>query len=396
MAHLCIQSVKIDRDLIEGARGCWDPLEGRSRFVHDAFIAGRHAWDQFRNAPRGHARLKHGADARTALRTMVVHGRNHRLSRPDDEELIWYGNLQWWRSDGPPPCWEEFDWLVDYITDHADDETTGDALLALSATSQLGSSANRRLYITTLIHCMCRTRPSRVRYAALRVVLGARVELTRLADNFDASLLDELSRALLTVVRLNDGLTSIASGSRGVLFHYDRDRCYFRLIFALAKDEEWSNRLIRDGHVERCISLVDEVLNNPRASHNFYVAGIFLRIDPSGNHASLSSVKGRWWMLMKGAWSGLSSIIKEDMDTCFELLPDLVSATRQNLPDSDNGESHRELQDLAGDVHLVFGKLQKRRAALGQADCQVDAALPAVQGLYDDLSRQRESRHLAD
>jgi hypothetical protein len=164
MAHLCIQSVKINEDFIKGERGCWDPLEGRSRFICDAFKAGRHAWEQFREAKHAQsdskeALARHKADARTALRTMVVHGRGEHLSRPDDEKLIWYGDWRWWRNEELAPSCAEFDWLVDYVMFQADDETKGDALLALSAIPDLGSSAKRDSYVTTLIHCMGHEHP---------------------------------------------------------------------------------------------------------------------------------------------------------------------------------------------------------------------------------------------
>jgi hypothetical protein len=404
MAHLCIQPVEIHCDLIKGGSGSGKPLEGRGSFVRDAFMAGRLAWYQFRDAQEKYTHLdckeakeaeKHKADVHTALRTMVVHGRDNHLSRPDDEGLIWYGNLRWWRNEGLPPSCEDFDWLVDYVMAQADDETKGDALLALSAIPDLGSSAGRDSYVKTLIHCMGHTERPRIRYAALRVVLDARVELARPANNFAASLLDKLSLALLTAVDPNNGKTIRASDS-DPSFHYDRDRCYFRLIFALTTDGGWRVRLARDGHVERCISLADNVLENSRSSHNFYLAGIFLHIVSSGGDSPSTSLgMDRWRKLVKEAWSGFSFVVKEDMHTCLEVLPALVEATKEHfqglnhgepipgLTDRRNGES--ELNDLTVDVELVLKKLRKRPETPGQEDGPVDA-IQAVQGLYQYLS----------
>jgi hypothetical protein len=419
MAHLCIQSVKINEDLISGERGYWDPLEGRSRFICDAFEAGRRAWEQFRDVEAKsaqldfieawYAELRHKADVRTALRTMVVYGRGEHLSRPDDEELIWYGDLRWSHNDGLAPSCEEFDWLFDYVILQADDETKGDALLALSAIPDLGSSTKQESYVTTLIHCMGHEHP-RVRYAALRV-LDARVELVRLANNPDAPLSDKLSRALLTAVDPNNGWTIRASGGSNPSFHYDRDLCYFRLIFALAKDEEWCVRLIRDGHVMRCISLVDDVLENPRSSHNFYLSGIFLHIVSSGGDSPSTSLgMDRWRMLVKQAWSGLSSVV-EDMHRCLEVLPALVKATKENFqgrnhgeqkpeqPGQNNGEptpglpdrrdGERELKDLIVDVKSVLKKLTEGWETPGQENA-LDGALEVVQDLLKYFGRLDE------
>ncbi|KAG1748223.1 hypothetical protein EDB19DRAFT_1905277 [Suillus lakei] len=115
MAHLCTQSVKIDKYLLWRYLA-WHRWGGRSRFIRDAFMDGRLAYNQLKNAQQEDARRKHKADVRTALRTMVVHGSDYRLSLPDDEDLIWDGDLRWRHSDGLMASCEEFDWLIDYLT----------------------------------------------------------------------------------------------------------------------------------------------------------------------------------------------------------------------------------------------------------------------------------------
>jgi hypothetical protein len=194
MAHPRIQPVKIDEELLAFV---WDfkHRSTRNRFIRDAFMTGRAAYHQLENARLMIAQLKdaqdenarlriarlrnaqpkHRASARTALRTMLVHGQLDRLSRPDDEVLIWNGDLRWHHSDEREAGCEEFDWLVDYLAGDAehriDDETEGDALLALSAMRGLGSSTKRLSYIRSLIRCMSSTRSPRVRHTALRAVL---------------------------------------------------------------------------------------------------------------------------------------------------------------------------------------------------------------------------------
>ncbi|KAG1838911.1 hypothetical protein DFJ58DRAFT_120860 [Suillus subalutaceus] len=146
-------------------------------------MAGRAAYLRLKNPWEGDAKPKLRANARTALRTMLVHGLSSRLSRPNEEELIWRGDLQWRHSDEREPSCEEFDWLIDYLADgrhdadSTDDETEGDALLALSAMHGLGSSTKRRSYIKSLIRCMGSTRPPRVRHSALRAVFEAQEDL---------------------------------------------------------------------------------------------------------------------------------------------------------------------------------------------------------------------------
>ena len=44
---------------------------------------------------------------------MVVYGMSSRLSLPDEQKLIWEGNLEWWKDNGDTPHCEEFDWLID-------------------------------------------------------------------------------------------------------------------------------------------------------------------------------------------------------------------------------------------------------------------------------------------
>ncbi|KAG1778872.1 hypothetical protein EV702DRAFT_142283 [Suillus placidus] len=113
MAHLCIQPVKIDSRLLKNS--FWNSgqfEQNRNRLICDAFTAGRAAYDQFRkpvvvyhhdhlrNPGFTASQLKHLASVRTALRAMLVHGLSYQLSRPDDEDLIWHGNLRWDHSNG--------------------------------------------------------------------------------------------------------------------------------------------------------------------------------------------------------------------------------------------------------------------------------------------------------
>jgi hypothetical protein len=260
----------------------------------------------------------------------------------------------------------------------------GDTLLALSAMRGLGSSTKRRSYVNTLILCMAPTRPSRVRHAACRAVSDAREELASIrftnestSQGLDAILLEKLSRALYTAIHPNHRQTMQGSGS-----HTDiddcRNQCYLRLISALAKNDEWCKRLTYHGHIEWCISLHDKVLASPLVLDKFYLAEILMHIDPSGKDIIPDpTTQEKWWTLVTKTWSECCWLSPNVIET----LPALVTATRQNLPDPNN-----YVGSILIYVYMVMRRMEKSSANLSQAErILVDAALPVVQGLYDEL-----------
>ncbi|KAG1737765.1 hypothetical protein EDB19DRAFT_1909538 [Suillus lakei] len=404
MAHLCIQSVKINSELLVSKYPWHDEFrETRSRFIRDAFMTGRVAYNQLKNTKQDDAQRKHKADVRTALRTMVVHSRSDHLSRPDDENLIWHGDLHWRDSDGHVPGCEEFDWLVDYLTGETerdiDDDTKGDALFALSAMRGLGSSAKRPSYIRSLIRCMGPTRPSRVRHAALRAVSEARRELASITSasmpqGVDAQLLNELSRALFTVVHPSDDQTIHDTGP-DTSFHNVRDSFYIRLIFALAKNDEWYQRLTRHDHLDRCISLVDRVCQMQMWATGFYLIVIVGRIKSSGKDLPFSPAQEKWRLLVINSWDIVPyTWMEEHLDE----IPALVTSTRLNLTASDDGIPSQWFIDVAAKVHHALFRFQEKRSTYldnGVAQAAVDAAISSAQGLDAELSRVVEDRKIS-
>ncbi|KAG1896950.1 uncharacterized protein F5891DRAFT_561524 [Suillus fuscotomentosus] len=417
MAHLCIQSVKIKKKHLLFR---WDDNKfksTRSRFIRDAFIAGQGAYYQSKNSLLPNDILKYRADTRTALRTMLVHGQSLGLSRPDDEELIWSGDLCWYHGDGDENSYEEFDWLVDYLASdtNTDDETEGDALLALSAMQGLGSSTKQQSYISSLIRCLHSTTSPRVRHAALRAVFEAREALAFITDasmpqGVDGQLLDELSKALLAAVRLGadaqlltailtavrpkDDQTTYDTGPDGSS-HENRDYCYIRLIYALTKNDEWCRRLTRDGHLERCISLVDGVSQKGHTDVGFCLLVIFGRIASLGKDFPFSPAEERWRLLLKNPWNSAKYLVGED--GYVDEIPAFVTATRLNLTVSDDCVPKEWFKGLAADVRMTLVDLRdsERQAILaddGVAQATMDAALSSMQGLYDDLCRMTEDQ----
>ncbi|KAJ8585609.1 hypothetical protein M405DRAFT_401299 [Rhizopogon salebrosus TDB-379] len=123
MAHLRVQSAVNGSPNLRKECESWSSWVDKSRFIRDAFTDARHAWDQLKNLGREDDRLMLQANARTALRTVIVHGREFCVSRPEEEYLIWEGDLRWHHADGHTPSCEEFDWLIDYLVDRVPDET---------------------------------------------------------------------------------------------------------------------------------------------------------------------------------------------------------------------------------------------------------------------------------
>lgn len=190
MVHLCMQPVQIDSKLLKDSERLRIPeiLHAKRHFIRNAFLAGRDAYHQYVHALGVDGRKKYRAGTRTALRKLLVHGLEESLVLPDDERLVWYGDLRWCHSDGRKPGHEEFDWLIDYLENitqfkmTGDDEIAGDVLLALSAMQALGTPAKRPSYIQSLIRCMNTTRPPRVRHTALKAAYAARRDLARATD----------------------------------------------------------------------------------------------------------------------------------------------------------------------------------------------------------------------
>ena len=158
----------------------------------------------------------------------------------------------------------------------------------------------------------------------------------------------------------------------------------------MVQDEEWYNRLTCDDHIERCISLYDKVLTSSLILDKVYLSGILLRMNPASKD-TLNLAQEKWWTLIQRAWNNLRYYISADE---IEALPTLVAATRPNLPDTHNDVVRAELTTLAAHVDRALECLKaredNRRWEEGSTMILVDAALPTVQGLYDDLSSYAE------
>jgi hypothetical protein len=140
-------------------------------------------------------------------------------------------------------------------------------LLVLPA-PMVDNSAMYIPYCRALVHHMGADKPFPHRYSAFRIAYNARKDLVIAAAGDDVSLQDvvlsELSAALLAVISSTDHQ-----------FYDDlddspHDFTYIRLISALAMSSNWHSSLIRDGHVKKCITLIN------RNDHQFWFSNFYL------------------------------------------------------------------------------------------------------------------------
>jgi len=268
---------------------------------------------------------------------MVVYGKHDRISLPDDEEVIWYGDLQWCNDDGSTPSIEIFDWLVDYFIDTpvyasvTNHKTRGDALLAPSAMNGIGSDAKRASYIEALIRCMSPAEHYQVQFAAGRAISEARGELSSIASDSmlpGAQLLELFSKLL-------DVVSSPASDDSKL--DLGQTRCYLRFIFSLAKNVEWLRLLPltkrEHPHVEKCTVLFQR----------FHVDEI-----------PLGYIQESWGTLIMRAWAGWAHIHADmDFDHRIEISPILVRAM-----EIFKTSANFKLEDLPRDMDRVLRTLE--------------------------------------
>jgi hypothetical protein len=279
-----------------------------------------------------------GAALHTAI--CIPQGPRGSVYQPDDPFLYWYGEFSWAHDARPS---HEFDWLVDYVVELRElegyevEDALADALLALSPMKSLGSGAKETAYLEILLSSMATEQPCRLRYAALRATCEARNTLLAAVEESDGSgnlreqILD-LSPAIFTAISPSEDAS--AEGCRDVVFDEGRDECYLKLVFTLVKSTEWRNRLCHDGHMDRCISLLDEAADtNP---HAFYLLGIVLRISavsrPVDRFIHDTFSRDQLSPLIPGAWDAFPSVYLSGNHDCVEILPTFAELTLDYLP----------------------------------------------------------------
>jgi hypothetical protein len=274
---------------------------------------------------------------------------------PSAPAWLWRHQILWQNNSHLP---KDFDWLVDYLDNVYSNnyETAGDILVLLSSMRVNCSPAIQRLYIEKLITCMGSSMPPRLRHAALRAAHSFR-EVLASADVVDDAdmVLTKFSLAILTAVCPQLGTTPTDDGP-DCFFHPDRDLCYLELIFALAGNSVWHPHFSRDGHIDRCTSIIAKscdfkMHNNYKIyrghqPHAFYLVGIFLRTTPEElSVTSLSSItEHQWWDMMRKAW--YLAVLVFGNTHFVELLPVLVERTKKYMCSA----SGSDLEQLIDDV----------------------------------------------
>jgi hypothetical protein len=280
-----------------------------------------------------------------------------------DPADLWYAR---WSLQGGSHSPEDFDWLVDYLDYiYSDDhEAAYDILLLLSSMRVLCSPAKLHLFIERLVACMGSTMPPHLRHAALRTAHSAREEMASI-DAMDIRLRDmiltKLSPAILSVVcphpstiPANDGPVSF--------FDYERNLCYLKLVFALAKNSDWHPHLSEDRHIDRCISMIPDYCNSKSPTHHaFYIAGIFLRIAPEQKSVtSLDSVtKEQWWDIMRTAWNHVPYDIHDTRDS--ESLLVLVDSTKKYMQIASKSDLERLIEKVDWFLEGLEEEIQQKR-----------------------------------
>jgi len=225
--------------------------------------------------------------------------------------------------------------------------------------------------------------PVHLRHAALRLAHSAREEMVSIDAIDNAELRDmiftEFSPAILTAVCPQPGVT-LSDGDPVCFFRRDRDLCYLELLFALARNSNWHPYLVKDHHIDRCISIV---VKCNFGQHAFYLAGILLRIAPEQSSAtSLNSITGQqWWDMISAAWLYAQYEIHDIH--CFELLPVLVEGAKRYMHNA------REfyLKIFIGYVDRVLNALETRDSQQGEDESVTVAVIELRTAASDMLEK---------
>ncbi|KIK44498.1 hypothetical protein CY34DRAFT_619239 [Suillus luteus UH-Slu-Lm8-n1] len=314
---------------------------------------------------------------------------NEFRQNPAAPAWLWQHQISWQGNSHSP---EDFDWLVDYLSDVCsnDHATASDILLLLSSMRVSCSPAKQHLYIEKLTACMGSSMPPRLRHAALRAAHNSWEALASIDVVDDADMiLTNLSPAMLTAVCPQPGTTPTEDGP-DCFFHGDRDLCYLELIFALAKNSVWHPHLFGDGHIDRCCSIiakscdifmysyVSKSIDDDLQPHAFYLAGIFLRTTSTEVSSSLDSITvQQWWDLMRKAW--YSAFFTIDNTHCVEFLPILVEGIKKYIYIASESELDRLIRDVDDLIERLEGRglLEQREG--------VTVAVKELRGIANDM-----------
>lgn len=257
-----------------------------------------------------------------------------------------------------------------------DVEGVGDALLVTSDMWCVGTDVRKAAFLDILSFSLG-AKAIRLRHIAIRVACDNREALSAPENTRNVAIRDKIlttfQKALLVAISLDTSsmtatpdhpnINRVATDVRSddnvsdLRFHGERDRYYLRLIFTLTYSLDWVPYIINDGHLDRCLLLLERGRSDP-----LHLAVIFIRIEASKCDLSLHAItREQWGNLMEGAWRELGHT--DGLTSCIEALPTLAEHTIKYLPKSD---SYRIRGDVARVVdHLTFcGARREIRSAV--------------------------------
>ena len=306
------------------------------------------------------------ARVHAAMRTLVV-ARGNRIYHADDNSLVWCWPCGW---DDTDDSQEVFQGLFEYLEHCCQKEDfvgLGDALLLTSDMWRFDSNVRKAAFLNILISSLG-SGSTRLRHIAIRAAWDNRTVLSAAENTPHAemgeNLLTTFSQALITSISLDiasandasDGadttqdLGDVNPDDSDLHFHCHRDMCYLRLIFTLSNSSDWVPSIVRDGHLDRCLVLLQHDIWHTS------LAFILLRIeaDKRVDSARLDEItEEQWQMTTYEAWGYLGA---SDVKDCIDILPALAERTVKYLS-SDSG--HLPLRRFRDTVVCILDELKR-------------------------------------
>ena len=339
------------------------PFRGTERRFDGAFIQkhARLCVELLDREPPDPLHQETSARVHAAMRTIIVAG-GDRYYQPDDDSLIWGWRF---RSDNTVNPQSVLQYL-ERCRQEEDIVGLGDALLVTTDMWCLGSNVQKAAFLDILISSLA-AESTRLRHIAIQVAWENRVALSATENTQRAEtgekLLTTFSQALMTSISLDIASANGASDradndqdpandkpndNSDLRFHDLRDWCYLELIFTLANSSDCIPSIVKDGHLDRCLLLLQRDILHP------YVSVIFLRIEAENrvDSARLSEITEEQWQEMTFfTWHHLSHL---DLKDCIDILSALAERTIKYL-----SSDSRDLHSLREIVVEVLDQLTK-------------------------------------
>ena len=304
--------------------------------------------------------------------------------------IYWMGQPDWHTP-------AQFDLLVDYllrVCEGTDYSVIGDTLVTLGSLRGSPSTLERkRLYIEAVIRCMSQDTSIYARHAAMSAASSVRTAIALLGRD-DESFRELFSRAVASASLARDLGIQEQHRARfdNTVFHEQslyslrRDLCYLKLLCEFAQEPTWHGILDRDGHIQSCLMIADN-LSSWKGPFNLYavhIAPIFAALDALGeneNHQLLGAIEGYpIWPLVVRSWSYIfnfsffRSVTVEgwkelSASGALEALPPLLAYAMRHWRQWDNrAETDQLLQLITQVCDKLVEEQQKREGDVNSSE----------------------------